>query len=119
LQLRRDREDLFRNGSYIPLRVTGEHANRLCAYARRRGQDVAVVLVPRLYKRLLGDRDIQPLGPEVWTDTAIELPRTLGDTPLQNIFDGVPLAREEHEGHLVIRAAAALANFPVALLAQR
>jgi (1->4)-alpha-D-glucan 1-alpha-D-glucosylmutase len=115
LQLRQDHEDLFRNGDYLPLRVTGEHANRLCAYARRRGQDIAIALAPRLYRRLLVDREIHPLGAEVWTDTAVELPRVFANTPLTNLFDGNPLIAHDQDGRSALRVAEALSNFPVAL----
>jgi maltooligosyltrehalose synthase len=48
LALRRERETLFRDGAYIPLPTTGEHADHLCTYARVLGEQCAIVIAPRL-----------------------------------------------------------------------
>jgi (1->4)-alpha-D-glucan 1-alpha-D-glucosylmutase len=117
LELRRRHDDLFRNGDYLPLRVVGEHANRLCAFARRRGENIAIVLAPRLYRRLLADRDIHPLGAQIWADTHVELPRTFADIGFTNVFDGNALKTASHESRTIVKVADALSNFPVALFA--
>src|SRR5262249_38854948 len=57
LQFRRDHESLFREGEYRPLRATGRHAGNICAFARRLGSQLAISIAPRLYLRLLGERD--------------------------------------------------------------
>ncbi len=75
LQLREAREKLFREGNYIPLKVSGERATHLLAYARKRGDEVAIVAVPRLYVRLLSEKHRFPHGTDVWGDTRIELPK--------------------------------------------
>jgi (1->4)-alpha-D-glucan 1-alpha-D-glucosylmutase len=117
LQLRREREALFRDGEYVPLRVTGEHASNVCAFARRQPGSVAVTIVPRLYLRLLGDRDIQPLGEAVWGDTAVELPKDVAEPlELKNVFDGKIAAVARVGNRVIVRLADALAHFPVALL---
>ena len=119
LQFRREHADLFRRGEYIPLRATGEHASNLCAFARRHVDGLLVTVAPRLYLRLLGERELPPLGAEVWEETLIELPRGYsadGGAPLRNILDGeeVPVTRGD-EGP-AFRVAEALAHFPVAVL---
>jgi (1->4)-alpha-D-glucan 1-alpha-D-glucosylmutase len=118
LQFRRAHEDLFRSGEYLPLRVSGEHGSNLCAFARRHGTQIAIVIAPRLYLRLLGERDQLPLGPEIWENALIELPRgyPVDGGALHNVLDGsdvLPIIHEERPGLL---AADALAYFPVALL---
>jgi (1->4)-alpha-D-glucan 1-alpha-D-glucosylmutase len=119
LQFRRDHESLFRDGEYLPLRVTGEHASNVCAFARRHEGKLAVTIAPRLYLRLLGpDREDPPLGESVWEDTAVELPKEYEETPqLKNVLDGktVPTARAGNR--VTVRVADALAHFPVGLLA--
>jgi (1->4)-alpha-D-glucan 1-alpha-D-glucosylmutase len=75
LQFRRAYPELFREAEYLPLRVTGEHASKVCAFARRANEQLAIVIAPRLYRRLLGDTGAPPLGAEVWGNTAVELPR--------------------------------------------
>ncbi|HVC29728.1 MAG TPA: malto-oligosyltrehalose synthase, partial [Steroidobacteraceae bacterium] len=123
LQLRREDPELFERGEYLPLKVTGRLAAHLCAFARRLEGRLAVVLAPRLYLRLMGadsatgsDPARLPLGAEVWQDTQVQLPSGL-EAPLLGALDGaqVPLTAGG-QGQPVIRAAAALQSFPVALL---
>jgi (1->4)-alpha-D-glucan 1-alpha-D-glucosylmutase len=118
LQFRREHEELFRRGEYLPLRVSGEHASNLCAFARRYEGGLVVVIAPRLYLRLLGDRDQPPLGAEVWENTVVELPRgyDIGSGGLRNILDGAEVAPVKQGERAGILAAAALDHFPVALL---
>jgi len=118
LQFRRAHEELFRWGEYIPLRVSGEHASNLCAFARRHDGELIVCLAPRLYLRLLGERAVPPLGAEVWENTLIELPRGFdtNQRPLRNILDRTEITPEKQGERFSLRAAAALAHFPVGLL---
>ena len=118
LQFRRAREELFRLGEYIPLRVSGEHASNLCAFARRHDSELIVCLAPRLYLRLLGERDLPPLGDSVWENTSIELPRGFDaiQRPLRNLLDGTEVTPVQQGERASLRAASALAHFPVGLL---
>jgi len=118
LQFRGQHADLFRRGEYLPLRVSGEHATNVCAFARRCNADLLVTIAPRLYLRLLGDRGPAPLGEEIWGDTAIELPREVldGAGTLHNLIDGSEVALLDLEQRPGLRVAAALTHFPVAVL---
>lgn len=119
LQFRRDHESLFRDGEYLPLRVTGEHASNVCAFARRHEGKLAVTIAPRLYLRLLGpDSEDPPLGESVWGDTAVELPKEYGETvQLKNVLDGRTVAAAKAGSRVTVRLADALAHFPVGFLA--
>jgi (1->4)-alpha-D-glucan 1-alpha-D-glucosylmutase len=115
LALRNTHPELFADGDYLPLDVTGAHARHVVAYARRHGADWAVVVAPRLLltlARATGIRDGEsPLGESAWCDTAVRLPAeapaawrdTLGNVTCR--ADGA-----------AIRVADALAGLPVALL---
>jgi (1->4)-alpha-D-glucan 1-alpha-D-glucosylmutase len=116
LQFRRQHEELFRRGDYLPLRVSGEHSTNLCAFARRYQGELIVTIAPRLYLRLLGQRELQPFGEEVWENTRVELPRDYTGGGLRNILDGCELPLDKQGERAGIRAAAALAHFPVAVL---
>jgi (1->4)-alpha-D-glucan 1-alpha-D-glucosylmutase len=118
LQFRRDHESLFRDGEYLPLRVSGDFAPNVCAFARRHEGKLAITIAPRLYLRLLGpDRDDPPLGGSVWGDTAIELPKEYGEpVQLKNLLDGKTVPTARAGGRVTVRLADALANFPVGLL---
>ena len=47
LKLRTELADLFTNGDYAPLEVTGTHRDHFIAYARRHGRNAVVVVAPR------------------------------------------------------------------------
>ena len=116
LGYRRSHHALFRDGNYVPVRVTGMHASHLCVFARRLESKFAITLAPRLFSRLLGERDAAPLGAEIWGDCAIELPRACSSAMLRNVLDGALLQPQERDGRRFVAVARALANFPVALL---
>lgn len=75
LQLRRAHEALFRDGDYRPLETTGARADHVVAYARSDDDAVLVVLVPRLFAKLLGEPGRLPEGAAVWSDTRVALDR--------------------------------------------
>ena len=121
LELRRRDPELFERGEYLRLKVTGRRAPHLCAFARRLEGRLAVVLAPRLYLKLMGtgseaaeSRQRQPLGAEVWADTAVQLPPGSA-APLRGVLDDAEVP-QTGIGHAAISAAAALQSFPVALL---
>ena len=118
LRFRREHEELFRRGEYLPLRVSGEHASNLCAFARRHEGELIITVAPRLYLRLLAERERQPLGTEIWKNTRIELPRgyEVDGGMLRNVLDGSEASPTEQGERTEILAATALAHFPVALL---
>ena len=124
LELRRRDPELFERGEYLPLKVTGPRAAHLCAFARRLEGRLALVLAPRLYLKLMGaagvdeNRQDPPLGPEVWADTAVQLPPG-PDVPLRGVLDGAEVPRAGDREPPAIAAAAALRSFPVALLTGR
>jgi (1->4)-alpha-D-glucan 1-alpha-D-glucosylmutase len=73
LNFRREHSDLFQQGEYIPLRVTGARADHVIAFARRLHDKWCLVAVPRLYASLSQAGSL-PAGQAVWQDTEIEMP---------------------------------------------
>jgi (1->4)-alpha-D-glucan 1-alpha-D-glucosylmutase len=116
LEFRRARAALFRDGSYVPLRVVGKYAVHVLAFARKLNDAVAVVAVPRLCSRLLGDRNTLPLGAAVWLDTRIELPRKLAASAYRNLLDGRTIPVASREGTQFLHVADLMANWPCTLL---
>ena len=117
LQFRKAHPALFDRGEYLPADVVGVRASHLCAYARRCGSEAILVVIPRLYARLLGEREQLPLGERIWGDTAIELPQDLPGGHWRNVFDGVGIGAQSRSGGHFVPVSQVLANFPVALLA--
>jgi (1->4)-alpha-D-glucan 1-alpha-D-glucosylmutase len=122
LQFRRRHAELFQLGDYIPLDVQGPRARHVCAFARvcgsplGAGPKIAIVIVPRLIAQLTplapdSSPAPSPVGSAVWEDTHV----MVGDwasSPLKNLFTGQECSPQDSR----VLAAAALSDFPVALL---
>ena len=123
LAFRREHEQLFRRGDYVPLKTGGVRAEHVCAFARRDGNETVLVAVPRLFATLLrdegGDRDL-PIGENVWGDTWLELPPDLDPAHEQwiNVLtDETVLTRTLGEGEKRgLELAQLFRTFPYALL---
>ncbi|MDM0013294.1 malto-oligosyltrehalose synthase [Variovorax sp. J22P168] len=114
LSLRRRRPLLFREGSYEPLEVRGEHAGHVIAFLRRHEGQVLVLIAVRLHAQLdraAGGRQ-PPLGGKVWGDTRVLLPADLGAEALVDVLTGA--AHPPFAG--VVELAAVLRDFPGAAL---
>jgi (1->4)-alpha-D-glucan 1-alpha-D-glucosylmutase len=110
LELRRRRDAWFARAGYMPVATEGEHAQRVCAYARSLDNDLLLCVVPRLWSNLVGDSEAWPVG-AIWGDTTLTLPR--GARLWRNVLTGARVAAEPsaRTGRLVV--ADALATFPV------
>jgi (1->4)-alpha-D-glucan 1-alpha-D-glucosylmutase len=115
LRARRQFPDLFAQGDYEPLAPSGQHAEHLLAFARRRGDVAAVVAVPRFSARLAGFGGPPPTG-DVFGDTAIPLPADLARRRLWNVFTR-EVAVPNAEGRLP--ASTAFRRLPLCLLIAR
>jgi (1->4)-alpha-D-glucan 1-alpha-D-glucosylmutase len=116
LGLRNQCRQLFQSGSYLPLEVRGSKSDHLCAFAREKEAQVAIIAAPRLCGTLLGEGRQTPIGPEVWEDTRIGLPEHLRNRSYRNVFTGEGVGAGSQGDEEWLRASLVLANFPVALL---
>lgn len=114
LTLRRAMPDVFLRGDYQPLGVTGSKAVHAVAFMRRFEEEAVVVVVPRCIATLLDEEYRVPVGPEVWTDTAVEMPG--GIARLYNAFTGEECTVEKTDTGGYLQAGTVLNHFPVALL---
>src|SRR5262249_48304086 len=97
-------------GDYIPLAVSGPHAEHLLAFARRLQHAVVVVMVVRRPARLLIPVTIK-IPPAVWDDTHLSLPLGLRAIRFSNVLD----PRAPLSGDGVVDIGAAFARLPIAL----
>ncbi|MBI2290175.1 MAG: malto-oligosyltrehalose synthase [Betaproteobacteria bacterium] len=111
LTARREMRALFDGGDYVPLKTSGAHAERLCAFARVHGETASITLAPRLIAGIASG-DAPPLGEAAWKDTRLEVPRRIAGRYC-NIFTGEVLSCDETGA---LRAGDVLAQFPVAIL---
>lgn len=85
LRLRRDKPDLFRYGDWIPLKVEGDRAENVIAYARERDNEALVVIVPRLMFESVS-REVNIADDDHWRNTVVTLPETLSHRRYRDAF---------------------------------
>jgi (1->4)-alpha-D-glucan 1-alpha-D-glucosylmutase len=108
LGLRSAQPELFRHGSYTPLEVLGQHADRVVAFSREHQGKQLVVVVPRWSHALL-ENGVQPLIPaQVWGDTRVKLPFAASTQNWKGLFQtGAVTPNKE------LLISTALGEFPV------
>lgn len=108
LGLRSAQPELFRHGSYTPLEVLGQHADRVVAFSREHQGKQLVVVVPRWSHALL-ENGVQPLIPaQVWGDTRMKLPFAASTQNWKGLFQtGAVTPNKE------LLISTALGEFPV------
>jgi (1->4)-alpha-D-glucan 1-alpha-D-glucosylmutase len=119
LNFRRRQKQLFQNGSYIPLALSGAAASHVCAFARRHGADWSVVAVPRFPTGVFPAENAPSGRQGAWEDTALELP---DESPAAwtNLFTGETLlASKTADGKQCLDVRKLFCDFPVALLERR
>jgi (1->4)-alpha-D-glucan 1-alpha-D-glucosylmutase len=119
LRCRRDCTGLFSTGEYLPAEADGALPDHVFGFARRQGNDLAVVAVPRLVTRLAAGPDGLPLGSKVWRDTRLLLPGLDPRLRWRNVYTGSELSGAEVQGQAALPLAEVFADFPVALLLAR
>ena len=72
LRFRREHQSLFSEGEFVPLACKGRYCENVVAYLRRRGEECAVVVVPRWLSRM-APATSTPKAFD-WADTHVLLP---------------------------------------------
>lgn len=116
LTLRRAQAAVFLDGAYLPLEVQGRHAAHVCAFARVHATAEIVVVVPRLYTRLLPQAHDLPLGINTWGDTSVVMAGSLRGRQYRQLFTGRVVESSRVDGASTLSLATVLAHFPVAVL---
>ena len=88
LELRKEREALFRTAGYVAVRASGERSRHLIAFARRHEGAIVLTVVPRLIAGLGVKPGTLPCGAEVWGDTRIDLSFIGDGVMLRDVFTG-------------------------------
>lgn len=115
LQLRRDDPELFAHGDYQALQVDGTRKEHVLAFARTYQARSCIVIVPRWPAKLMHAANELPVGERVWADTKVALGS--GEVAATTeLFTSRQLNIESAESGKFLSVAAALAEFPVAIL---
>ncbi|MBR8832483.1 MAG: malto-oligosyltrehalose synthase [Stigonema ocellatum SAG 48.90 = DSM 106950] len=109
LKVRCEYKDVFQEGSYLPLEVSGKFKEHIVAFARSDGHRMIVTIAPRFLTNLIQPGEY-PLGNQVWDDTCLHLPPEAPSSWKDAITDQIVQA----DGNLFIGNV--LKHFPVALL---
>ncbi|HYP08052.1 MAG TPA: malto-oligosyltrehalose synthase [Bryobacteraceae bacterium] len=113
LGYRQGNRELFENGEYVPVEVTGKRAGNVFAFMRRSAGAATIVVAPRFTTQLSATVR-HPLGIRAWLDTSLVLG---SDAPKRwkNVITGAALSTRD--GELPLHRV--LESFPVALLSAR
>lgn len=88
LTLRRKFPDLFLQGDYTPLLAGDPWDNHLVAFTRQHQDHRILVAVPRRTVTLGLTPDSNTLGPEIWKNARLTLPKEWPSSPMTNAFTG-------------------------------
>jgi (1->4)-alpha-D-glucan 1-alpha-D-glucosylmutase len=115
LDFRRLHSEVYENGNYQPIESSGPCEANICAFARTKGEQWLLTVVPR-FTTQLAPAGRMPVGKTVWQDTALQLPAKTPQT-WQNALTGDSVsAIKAGSGRRVLMLSDVLARFPVALL---
>lgn len=109
LKARTENLEVFREGNYLPLEVSGKFKEHIVAFARSNGNKTIVTIAPRFFTSLIQPGQ-HPLGQEIWDDTSLKLPAAAPS----GWKDAITEQPVQANGTLHIGEA--LKHFPVALL---
>ena len=105
LKARKEYSEIFLNGDYQPIEITGKYSDRIIAFSRNYQNKTIVAIAPRFLTTVIKPEQL-PLGIEVWSDTSLKLPAK----NWQNAIDDRTIAGDK------VAVGEILQNFPVALL---
>lgn len=114
VNFRRERPQLFLEGSYEMLKVTGKRAQNIFAFLRLHGKHSTIVVVPKWLAASKAPT-IQNAMRGFWANTAVTLPKRLQQA-WRNIFTDETIEVERSRGGAILRVATLLADLPVACL---
>ncbi|PZA09076.1 malto-oligosyltrehalose synthase [Rhodopseudomonas palustris] len=100
LQLRREHAELFTDGDYRPLAVSGPHRDHTIAFARTRGTEALIVVVGKVFATLSGEGRQWPIGNAFdgavdsrgYVVETAEGENSTGELPLRDLFGHIPVA---------------------------
>jgi len=115
LNYRKEHHPLFQEGAYLPIVSEGARKDHVCAFARQRGEESVLVVVPRFLTRLI--KAGEPLGEEIWADSRLVIPEEVaGGGRFRNVFTNEILQALVQDGKRVLILGNVFGTFPVAML---
>jgi (1->4)-alpha-D-glucan 1-alpha-D-glucosylmutase len=115
LRLRRELPDLFLDGDYVPLPTEVTVNAGVVAFARTRGDDAVIVVVPRLVAPLMPSTEF-PTGGGAWMTSRIILPDALGDRLYRHVVTGAEVRPVSSGSQHWVFVGQLFEHLPVAIL---
>ena len=112
VHFRGEHQDLFRKGELIPIQAAGKHAHNVIAFLRRKGEESALIVVPRFLSQVCAT--ICPISDMDWGDTLLLLPQ---GAPVEwsSVLTGTRVASQKKESGPSLMVSGLLREFPVGL----
>jgi (1->4)-alpha-D-glucan 1-alpha-D-glucosylmutase len=118
LQVRRAHPEVFEVGRYVAVPIRGRRRGQAVAFARHHAGEWTITVIPRFFARRIPPGQ-WALGPELWGDTTLELPREC-PTSWTDAFSGAeihaPKRPGDHPHGPRLPLAQVFASFPLGLL---
>ncbi|MFZ0521357.1 MAG: malto-oligosyltrehalose synthase [Candidatus Acidiferrales bacterium] len=114
LNLRRQYRELFLDGSFLPLQVSGKRAKNVTAFARHKGTQWTLTIVPRWLAQAHAPMKWERMA-EFWRDTKIMLPAN-SPSQWENVLSSDVVVGGSGPKSCSLGVEQALGNFPVACL---
>ncbi len=92
LRFRNAHVDLFRCGSYLPIKAGGTFAESCVSFARMRGEEWIIVIGPRLSARV----GFPPVG-DRWQDTFVDIPQNISLKNAREIFTNREIQAQDRQ----------------------
>ena len=112
LQLRARMPELFTEGAYTPLKVEGEKADHIFAFARTHGEQSVIVVAVRCAGKLLLENELPLPKADEWGGTHVSVPRNV----IGRLTSDVLNTEWRHELPAQILVSELLRKLPVAVL---
>ena len=117
LRLRRDWQDVFLQGRYLPLVTDVALSAGVVAFARILDDRVVIIAAPRLVAGLMTDNDgAFPLGGDAWKTSRILLPPELHGRTFRHLLTGAEIVPAAAGGDEWLFAGQVFATIPVGIL---
>ncbi len=115
LRFRKDQQDLFAEGSYVPLGSDGSRGRHVIAFARVSGGKTALAVAGRFFLRLCNSHGV-PWGEQAWGSTSVVLPRKIQAASFRDVLSGRIIDVEQRGDQSVLPLANVFSHCPAALL---
>ena len=116
LRLRRELEDVFLRGGYLPLVTDVTVPADIAAFARVRGEAAVLFIAPRLCAGIADAEQSMPIGGDRWKTSRIVLPPALAERKFRHELTGTELRPAVADENAWLFAGQVFEHVPVGIL---